>query len=52
LIGEKIPLIRRVTNFGSNQQIWRFIFDDKPVGSGAKSRFSLYFAFRPRGQTL
>ena len=44
MLGEKIPLIRRVTNFASNLLICRLILDDKSAGPGLKSRFSLYFA--------
>jgi hypothetical protein len=42
LLGEKIPLIRRVTNFASNPLIRRYIFWHKPADPGAKTRFSLY----------
>ena len=35
-------MILRVTNFACNQLIWRIISYAKAVGSGRKSRFSLY----------
>jgi hypothetical protein len=44
LIGAKIPLIRRVTNFVSNALIYRPVFNTKLIDPRAKSRFSLYFA--------
>jgi hypothetical protein len=46
LIGEKIPLIRQVTNFASNPLIFRLVFDDVAVAPVLKSRFSLFFACR------
>jgi hypothetical protein len=42
LIGEKIPLIRRVTNLRSNYLEWRPLLPGHPGDSAAKTRFSLY----------
>jgi maleate isomerase len=44
LICRKIRLFRQVTNLAPNPLIWHFVFNNKSVGPGAKSRFSLYFA--------
>jgi hypothetical protein len=46
LIGEKIPLFRRVTNFAANPLICRLIFADVAVVLVLKSRFSLFVARR------
>jgi hypothetical protein len=46
LIGEKIPLIRQVTNFASNPLIRRHIIGDAAVALVLKSRFSLFLGRR------
>jgi hypothetical protein len=46
LIGQKIPLIRQVTNFAPNSLVRRHITGDAAVALVLKSRFSLFLGRR------